>query len=164
MARNGYIKLHRKIADWGWYQEPNTFRVFIHLLIMASYDNHDFRGQDLKPGQVICGRKQLAEDLGMSERAVRTALNHLKTTNEVTIKTTNKFSIITIENWGKYQCRNDETDQQNDQQDGQQPTNNRPHRRSEEVENSIGGRAPRRRKNDLEETYAMMEEWANEHN
>lgn len=120
MAGNGYIKLHRKMVDWRWYKDPNTFRVFIHLLLSASYKEEDYRGHHIMPGQVVCGRKQLAKELGMSEKAIRTALNHLKSTNEVTIKTTNKFSIITIEKWGKYQVEDSQKGQQKGQQNGQQ--------------------------------------------
>ena len=122
MAGNGYIKIHRKMKDWGWYKDPSTFRVFIHLLLSASYKEEDYRGHHIMPGQVVCGRKQLAKDLGLSERTIRTALNHLKSTNEITIKTTNKFSIITIEKWGKYQLQGNTNDQQNDQQAVQRPT------------------------------------------
>ena len=123
MSRNeGYIKIHRKMKDWEWYQDPNTFRVFIHLLLSATYKERDFRGHTIKPGQVVCGRKQLAEELGMSESTIRTSINHLKMTNEIAIKTTNKFSIITIENWGKYQCGIYESDQQNNQQADQRLT------------------------------------------
>ena len=117
MAGNGgFIKIHRKMKKWSWYKDPNTFRVFMHLLLSASYKDNNFRGHTIKPGQVVCGRRQLAQELGMSERTIRTALNHLKSTNEITIKTTNKFSIITIEKWAKYQCLVGKSDQQNDQQ------------------------------------------------
>lgn len=160
MARNGYIKLHRKITEWGWYHDANTFRVFIHLLIMASYDEHGFRGHELKPGQVVCGRKQLAKDLRLSEQEIRTSLNHLKSTNEITIKTTNKFSIITIENWGKFQGQELEDNQQINQQANQQSTNKQPHRRNKEYKN-IRGRAPNKA-SELENFYAMTEEWAND--
>lgn len=122
----GFIKLHRKMLKWGWYSDPNTFRVFMHLLLTASYEENEFRGVKLKAGDVVFGRKKLAQELGLSERQVRTSLEHLISTNEITIKTTNRFSIATIENWAKYQCRDYETDQQTDQQKVQQPTNNRP--------------------------------------
>lgn len=122
----GYIKLHRKLLKWGWYSDPNTFRVFMHLLLIASYECNEFRGHKLKPGQAVIGRKRLAKELKMSEQSVRTALEHLKSTNEITIKTTNRFSIVTIENWAKYQCAEDDTDQQDNQQANQQLTNNQP--------------------------------------
>lgn len=118
----GFIKLHRKMKKWGWYKDPNTFRLFVHLLLSASYKEVDYRGHHIMPGQVVCGRKQLAEELGLGEQTIRTALNHLKSTNEVTIKSTNKFSIVTIVNWAKYQCLVQDANQQNDQQDDQQLT------------------------------------------
>lgn len=126
MNDGGFVKLYRKMVSWGWYTDGNTFRVFLHLLLTASYEDNEFRGHKIRAGQVVTGRKRLAADLGMSERAVRTALNHLKSTNEITIKATNRFSIITIENWALYQCRERGDDQQTDQQDSQQATNNRP--------------------------------------
>lgn len=122
----GYIKLHRKLLKWEWYSDPNTFRVFMHLLLTASYEGNSFRGHKLKAGQVVCGRKQLAKDLGLSEQSVRTALEHLKSTNEITIRTTNRFSIITIEKWAMYQSDTDDINQQTDQQANTQATNNQP--------------------------------------
>lgn len=116
MASNGYIKLHRQLLEWGWYKDNNTKAVFLHLLMTASYKDNVFNGYHIKPGQVVCGRKQLAEALGLSESTIRTAIKHLILTNEITIKSTNKFSIITIENWGKYQGCDDDIDQQNNQQ------------------------------------------------
>ncbi|MBQ8057075.1 MAG: hypothetical protein IJ275_01930, partial [Ruminococcus sp.] len=54
-------------------------------------------------GQLVTGRKKLSEALKMSEREVRTALNHLKSTNDITIRTTSKYSIITIVNYEELQ-------------------------------------------------------------
>lgn len=122
----GYIKLHRKMTEWGWYSDPNTFRVFMHLLLIASYEENEFRGQKIMPGEAVVGRKQLAKDLCMSEQSVRTALSHLKSTNEITTRTTNKFTVVTIVNWGKYQCDVDGTNQQTNQQANQPSTNNQP--------------------------------------
>lgn len=122
----GYVKLHRKMLKWGWYSDTNTFRVFMHLLLTASYEENEFRGHKILPGQAIFGRKKMAKELGISERQVRVALEHLKMTNEVTIETTNKFSIATIENWGKYQLDDFTSDQQNDQQYVQRTANKCP--------------------------------------
>lgn len=101
--REGYVKLHRKFTKWGWYSDVNTKAVFLHLLLTASWEECEYRGYKIKPGQVVTGRKLLKKELKLSEQEIRTALEHLKSTNEITIKSTNKFSIITIENWGKYQ-------------------------------------------------------------
>ena len=108
MSSNGYVKLFRKMVDWEWYGDPNTKAVFLHLLLTANYKRTRYRGVTLKPGQTVIGRKSLAETLGMSERNVRTALNRLKTTNEIATKATNKFTIVTIVNWELYQYLDDE--------------------------------------------------------
>lgn len=163
---NGWIKLYRQMTDWCWYKDTNTKVVFLHLLMMASYEKHKFRGYTIKPGQVVTGRKKLAEDLGLSESTIRTAINHLKLTNEITIKTTNKFSIITIENWTKYQGGLDDSDQQNNQHHDQQltsKTQNFNHiQEIKKVKNKGGTPKLSSKAKKLNDTYNMLEEWANE--
>lgn len=115
----GWIKLHRSLLSWKWLNNPNTLSVFICLLLQANHQKNTYKGIDIQIGQLVTGRKSLAKMTGLSERKVRTALVNLKTTNEIAIKTTNKFSVISILNWDRYQG----IDQQNDRK----TTNNRPH-------------------------------------
>ena len=122
----GYIKLFRSMTSWEWYQDSNTKVVFLHLLLNANWNDFRYRGFDIPAGSLVVGRKKLAQDIGISEKNVRTALNHLKMTNEVTIKPTNRFSIITIVNWDKYQGRDYEGGQQSGQQSGTQTANKGP--------------------------------------
>ena len=103
MRDNGFIKLDRKILTWRWYNDVNTLRVFLHLLLTANYSDGEYMTHPIKRGQVVTGRKKLSDQLKLTEREVRTALTHLKATNEVTIETTSKYSIITINNYDKYQ-------------------------------------------------------------
>lgn len=119
---NGFITLHRKMTQWEWYQDNNTFRVFVHLLLKASWKDTTWQGIEVKRGQVIIGRKALAKQTQLTERQVRTALQKLQTTSEVTIKSTNKYSILTIENYSKYQDKRDDNDQQNVQQSATKTT------------------------------------------
>lgn len=99
----GYIKFFRKFTKWEWYQDNNTKSLFIHLLLLANFENKKWRGLIIKKGQLVTGRKKLSEELNLTEQQIRTSLNRLKSTNNITIKTTNKYSIITIINWEKYQ-------------------------------------------------------------
>jgi hypothetical protein len=120
----GWIKLHRKILQWEWFQDDKTFRVFLYLLLSANHKDKKWKGVDVKRGQLITGRVSIAKSVGISERSVRTCLNRLKTTNELTIKTTNRFSIITITKYEEYQISNNQNDQQNDQPTAnKRPTN-----------------------------------------
>ena len=126
MKGKTYIKLYRSLLNWRWYKDGNTFRLFLHLLLKANIKDSDFENITVKRGEVITGRKQLADDLGMSERNVRTALNHLKSTNEVTSRKTSKFTIISIKNYDLYQQVTNEVTSNRPASD-QQVTSNRPH-------------------------------------
>lgn len=130
----GWIKLHRKIKDWEWYNDSQTLHLFIHLLLSANSKNKNWHGIEVKRGQVIVGRRKLSKLTGISERSVRTSLKRLKSTHELTIKTTNKYSIITICNYESYQMTKSESDQQSDPQSDQQVTTTKEYKKKEEEE------------------------------
>lgn len=98
-----WIKLDRNITKWGWYTDTNTKAVFIHLLLKANTTDSTFLGKKVKRGELVTSQKNLAHDLGLTIFNIRTALRHLQATGEVTVKTTNKFSVITVLNYNKYQ-------------------------------------------------------------
>ena len=118
----GFIKLYRSMTKWEWYQDANTTRVFLHLLFNANLEESRYKNHVIPKGSLVIGRKALAETLGISEQNVRTALNHLKSTNEITIKSTNRFSIVTVVNWEKYQVNK----KQSTNKVANKPTNNQP--------------------------------------
>jgi hypothetical protein len=80
----------------------------------------------LSPGQLVFGRKKCSKTTGISERAIRSSLNYLKTTSKVTIKVTSKYSIISIMKWDNYQFEPNLNDHQSDHQGDQQTTSKRP--------------------------------------
>jgi len=100
---NGWIKLHRKLVEWEWYQDHTTFRVFLHLLLTANHEHRQWQGNTVLAGQKITSYQHLAQETGLSVRSIRTALTKLKTTGEVTYTGTSKYSLITIQNWDSYQ-------------------------------------------------------------
>ena len=120
---NGYIKLHRKLVDWEWYTDVNVKVVFLHLLLTANFKKNVYQGIEVLPGQTIVGTNALAVNTGLSRQQVRTALNKLVLTNEITIKSTNKFSLVTIENWSSYQFENETSTSKSTNT----LTNNQPH-------------------------------------
>ena len=101
--QNGFIALHRSLLNWGWHDDPATGWLFVNLLLLANCAPAQWQGTTIERGQLVTGRKALAAQTGLSEQTVRTSLNHLKSTNEITITPTNKFSLITIINYGKFQ-------------------------------------------------------------
>lgn len=115
---SGWIKLHRKLKEWEWSNDPLTLSTFIHMLIEANFTEGSYKGHKIGVGQFPFGRKAWSTKLGMSEQSLRTVLKRLEKSNEITIKSTNKFSVITVNNYNLYQDIN--------QQDNQQLTNNQP--------------------------------------
>lgn len=106
---NGYIWIYRKLLDWEWFREPNTLQLFICLILRANWSDSKWKGIDVKRGQLITSVASLCEATGQTPRSIRTGINRLKSTGEVTIKTTNKYSLVTVENWALYQPDKDET-------------------------------------------------------
>ena len=100
----GFIKLHRRLLDWEWYKDGPTKAVYIHLLLKASWITKNYRGQLVPNGTVVTTIKELSEELRLTEQQIRTAINHLKSTKEITTKSTNKYTLIHIEKWQYYQC------------------------------------------------------------
>lgn len=98
-----YIKLDRNIMKWRWYQDPNTFRVFIHLLLTANIEGHDFEETTVNRGDVVTSYAKLASELGMTSKMVRTAIDHLIATGEVARSSHPKYSVFSILNYDVYQ-------------------------------------------------------------
>lgn len=105
---HGWIKLHRQLLEWEWYNDNNTFRLFIHLLLMANHKDKKYKGMILKAGTVITGRKLLAEQTGLTVQQVRTSLKRLISTNEITNKTSPQGTIIQIVKYIDYQVLTNE--------------------------------------------------------
>lgn len=119
----GYIKLHRSMLDWEWYQDANTARVFLHLLLVANWKPGKWHGVEIGRGQRLTSYAGIAKEIRLSVKNVRTAISHLKSTGEVAIKSTNRYLLITIENYDKYQALVDEDGTQSGTQNGTQPGN-----------------------------------------
>ena len=100
-----YIKLDRNITNWRWYKDPVTKSVFIHCILSANIKDGIFCGETVKRGQFITSISSLAENLGLSQKQVRSALGRLKRTNEVASTSTNRYTLITVNNYDMYQSQ-----------------------------------------------------------
>lgn len=99
----GYIKLYRQIMKWEWYDDANAFRLFIHLLLKANYEDAQWRGLTIKRGQLFTSIGHLSHELKISDKAIRIALDKLIKTKEVASKGASKGTMITICKYDSYQ-------------------------------------------------------------
>lgn len=103
MLENGFIKLHRSLLKWEWYDDINTFKLFIHLLLTVNYYDKQWRGKTIKRGSRITSYAILAKETKLSIKSVRTAIKHLISTGEVAKVSNSEYTIITVNNYDKYQ-------------------------------------------------------------
>lgn len=104
MLDGGYIRLWRSLLDWEWYDDINTCRLFIHILITANYYENKWRGVTVGRGQRIIAYEKLASECGLTVSQVRTSLRKLERTGEILRESTNEYTLITVVNYDRFQA------------------------------------------------------------
>ena len=132
---DGWLKLYRSILDSAVFQDAEILKVWIWLICNVAFEQHDTicygKVITIKPGQIATGRKKIAQCTDLNENKVYRALTTLKSLGNIEIKATNKYSIITVVNWDKYQDENvkrTSSEQQNNSRTttGEQQNNSKP--------------------------------------
>jgi len=103
---NGWIKLHRSLLDWEWYDDKNARLLLIHLLVSVNYEDKKWKGQEIKAGSMVLSWDTLSREVGLSKQQLRTAMQKLENSGELTRYVTNKFQVVTLVKWGKLQGDN----------------------------------------------------------
>lgn len=106
MTNEGWISLYRKFLEWEWYDYPTVKIIFLHCLLSANHKNIKWRDIVIKRGQLVTSYEKLASLNGLTVQQVRTALEKLQATNEITYQSTSQYSIITVKNYNLYQDSN----------------------------------------------------------
>jgi len=114
----GWIKMYRSILEWDWWSDHNVTRLFLYFLVKANSVDKKWKGTVIKRGSFVTGLTQISEETGLSIQQIRTAIEKLKSTDEITDQSTSQYRIITISNYDKYQASQD------DEQQAEQQTNN----------------------------------------
>lgn len=108
----GFIKVYRSFMGWEWYDDSNTKDLFLHCLLRANYEDAKWHGITIPRGSFLTSVKTLEIELNKSTQNIKTALKHLKATNEITIETTSNYSIITVNNYDYYNSNNKQDNEQ----------------------------------------------------
>lgn len=103
----GWIKLHRKILQSDMFYNEKLLKVFVWCLCKASHAKHmqivGRQSVPLEPGQFVTGRLTAGPELNMPPSTAWDYLKLLERGGTINIKSNNKFSIVTVENWEVYQ-------------------------------------------------------------
>ena len=101
--QQGWICLHRGLLDWEWYNDMNTTRLFIHCLLRANHKENKWRGMSIERGQFWTSLPTLEKETGLSTSQIRTCINKLKSTGELTVKPQATGRMITVLKYNDYQ-------------------------------------------------------------
>ena len=103
MLEGGFVRIYRSMLNWEWYTDTNTKAVFLHLILTSNWEPKKWRGITVERGQRVFSYVKLSKELHMSLQQTRTAINHLKSTGEITCSGKPEYSIVTIKNYESYQ-------------------------------------------------------------
>lgn len=98
-----WIKIFRELLQWEWFEKAEMVQLFIYLLLKASCEDKQWQGITVKRGQLVTSNGSMRRDLKLSEQQIRTCIKRLISTGEITYQSTNRYVIITICNYDKYQ-------------------------------------------------------------
>jgi hypothetical protein len=107
---SGWIKIHRKFLEWEWFNKSEAVHLFMYMLLKANHKDGKWQGMEVKRGQFISSLSNISNATGISIQTIRTIFKKLEKTNEIEVKSTSQFTIVTI---SKYDCYQDENDNTN---------------------------------------------------
>ena len=127
--QNGWVKIHRKILEKGYFKKSAYVHLWLYLLLKANHEPKEFMWNNeiihIKEGQLLTGRKELSEATGISDSTIERILEHFeKNGHQIEQQKTTKFRVITILNWSKYQKTDNRMDSKRTT-DGQQTDTNK---------------------------------------
>ena len=143
MEDGGWIKLHRKFLNWEWRDTPEMVSLWVHILLEANHEDRKWHGIIIGRGQIVTSLVKLSQLTGLSVRQIRTGLSRMEQTGEISKKTTNSYTLITISNYERYQVRDDDVRQTsdtrstNERQTNDNPTTTNKNIKKERIYNTL---------------------------
>ena len=134
-----YVKISRKLLDWEWYSDMKTCRLFLHMILKANWKDGNFKGKAVPRGSFVATLQTLATETSLTIKEVRTALEHMKKTEEISCEHFGKFSIYKVANYDAYQG---EKDTEKGQARGKEATGNKQEEKeTEKMEETLENQA-----------------------
>lgn len=111
----GYVKAYRKTLHSSVWSDPDLFRLWMYCLLKATHKKRVVligrKEIELSAGEFVTGRFSLFEEFNrgvapqkvVKELTLWRLLKLLETMGNLNIKSTNKYSVVSIVNWVTYQ-------------------------------------------------------------
>ncbi|MCZ1520799.1 hypothetical protein GHA87_11855 [Enterococcus faecium] len=111
----GYVKLHRKVMNSFVWTNPYMYKLWNLCLMKASHENRKilFNGKEIQvnSGEFVTGRDAITSEMNegvkrehqVNSGSVWRWLKQFEKNGMLNIKSTTKYSVISIKNWSLYQ-------------------------------------------------------------
>lgn len=113
-TQQGWIKLHRKLQEKGYYKNSKYVHLWVHLLLSANHKSKEFMWNNqiiiVKEGQMITGRDELSKATGIKSGSIENILKMLESEHQIEQQKTTKYRLITIVNWKEHQKSDNTSD------------------------------------------------------
>lgn len=93
------------MLKWEWADDPYMFALWSRLLLEANYEPEKWHGKVIDRGQLVTSLSSLSARSGIPVQSLRTCLQRLVDSEQITKESTNKYTIITICNYDRYQAK-----------------------------------------------------------
>ena len=100
---SGFVKIFRSLKEWEWYDDHNATRLLVHLLLSVNYEDKKWKGIDIPKGSMVLSWGTLSDETGLTVKQCRTAMSKLESSKEVARKVTNKYQLVSLVKWEKFQ-------------------------------------------------------------
>lgn len=98
-----YIKISRQMLDWRFYYSEIAVKLWITLLLKANWKDGWFMGQKVPRGSFATSMENLAEECGVHRNTVIKWLKRFEEDGQITRTVCNRYTLITLINYGFYQ-------------------------------------------------------------
>lgn len=127
MDNGNWIKLNRKMLENPIMKKPLYGWLWIILLLKANHKDTEFiwnnEKQICRRGELITGRKQLSIESSISESQIERVLDYFERECQIEQQKNNKFRLILIKNYDKYQDIGQQKDNRRTTEGQQKDTN-----------------------------------------
>lgn len=104
---NGWVNIDRNIMQRKWYSHAPSLALYIHCQLVANWEDREWKGITVKRGSFVTTVAKLMKILTLARQPIRTAIANLEESGDITIKTTNKYTVITVVGYGFADVRKD---------------------------------------------------------
>jgi hypothetical protein len=106
---DGFIKLDRGLLNWEYWEDDAMVKTWVALLILANHEDRVWNGITIRRGQLVTSLGKLEKLLAHKKGTIRSTIARMKRAQQITQESTQRYTIITVCNYERYQGVNSYT-------------------------------------------------------